>query len=84
MVDKFYNTHADYLEERYITGFDRSKKHMVVYPKIGNVFQDKITMFIAYGTVVDVVENIDINKKTINKEISHVRIGRRVVVIPNS
>ena len=71
VVDKYCSTNADYLKERYITSFDRNKKHVVVYPKIGNVFQEKISMFIAYGTVVDVVENTGINK-----EISYVRIGQ--------
>ena len=81
VVDKFCSTHADYLEERYITGFDKSKRHVVVYPKIGNVYQKNINMFIAYGTVVDVVENIDIIKKTTDKEISHVKIGSGSIII---
>jgi len=43
-----------YETERFITEFKKDIKYISILPKLGGVFQESYTMFIEYGTLVDV------------------------------
>ena len=43
-----------YDPERFITKFEKDVRYVTILPKLGGVFQESYTMFIKYGTLVDV------------------------------